>query len=49
MFSLQDQNRALRGELGRKIGKQVRIVPELTFYLDTSIDYAEHIDELLKK
>ena len=49
MFSLQDQNRALRGELGRKIGKQIRIVPELAFYLDTSIDYAEHIDELLKK
>ena len=49
MFALQDQNRSLRGELGRKIGKQVRIVPELTFYLDTSIDYAEHIDELLKK
>ena len=49
MFSLQDQNRALRGELGRKVGKQLRIVPELAFYLDTSIDYAEHIDELLKK
>lgn len=49
MFSLQDQTRVLRGELGRKIGKQVRIVPELVFYLDTSIDYAEHIDELLKK
>ena len=49
MFSLQDQNKALRGELGHKIGKQIRIVPELVFYLDTSIDYAEHIDELLKK
>ncbi len=49
MFSLQDQNKALRGELGRKVGKQLRIVPELVFYLDTSIDYAEHIDELLKK
>ena len=49
MGSLQDQNRLLRGELGRKVGKQLRIVPELVFYLDTSIDYAEHIDELLKK
>ena len=49
MFSLQDQNKALRGELGHKIGKQIRIVPELVFYLATSIDYAEHIDELLKK
>ena len=49
MGSLQDQNRILRGELGRKVGKQLRIVPDLAFYLDTSIDYAEHIDELLKK
>ena len=28
---------------------QVRIVPELAFFLDSSLDYAEHIDELLKK
>lgn len=41
--------RLFRGELGHKVGKQLRIVPELAFYLDTSIDYAEHIEELLKK
>ena len=41
--------RLYRGELGHKVGKQLRIVPELAFYLDTSIDYAEHIEELLKK
>lgn len=39
---------AIRGILGRKIGKQVRIIPELGFYLDDSIDYASKIDELLK-
>jgi len=49
MGMLDDANRTLRGELGRKVGRQLRIVPELVFYLDTSIDYAEHIDELLKK
>jgi len=49
MFSLQDQVRGIRGELGRKVGRQLRIVPELVFFLDTSIDYAEHIEELLKK
>ena len=36
-------------ELGRLVAKQLRIVPELAFYLDGSLDYAEHIDELLKK
>ncbi len=49
MGILSDENRILRGELGRKVGKQLRIVPELVFFLDTSIDYAAHIDELLKK
>jgi len=49
MKTLESDGKALRGELGRKVGKQLRIVPELTFFLDTTLDYAEHIDELLKK
>lgn len=39
----------IRGILGRKIGKQVRIVPNLAFFIDDSLDYADHIDNLLKK
>lgn len=42
-------SRAIRGELGRKIGKSVRIIPELEFYIDDSLDYIDHIDQLLKK
>ena len=49
MAILEENNKALRGELGRAVGKQLRIVPELVFYLDTSLDYAEHIEQLLKK
>lgn len=49
MGIIQDNLKALRGELGRKVGKQLRIVPELVFYLDTTLDYAEHIDELLRQ
>jgi len=49
MKLLADNAKVIRGELGRKVAKQLRIVPELNFYLDTSLDYAEHIDELLKK
>jgi len=49
MEILQENNKALRGELGNKMGKQLRIVPELIFYLDTTLDYAQHIEELLKK
>lgn len=49
MGLLDDNMRSIRGELGRMVGRQLRIVPELVFYLDSSIDYAEHIEELLKK
>lgn len=49
MVTLQDNVKAFRGELGHIVAKQFRIVPELVFQLDSSIDYAEHIDQLLKK
>lgn len=39
--------KSIRGELGRRIGKNIRIIPELEFYIDDSLDYIEHIDELL--
>ena len=38
----------IRGLLGNKVGKQLRVVPELYFYLDDSLDYAAEIDNLLK-
>ena len=49
MKALEENVKVYRGELGHIVAKQLRIVPELVFYLDTSLDYAEHIDELLKK
>jgi len=49
MKILGENGKVIRGELGRKVASQLRIVPELDYYLDTTLDYAEHIDELLKK
>lgn len=49
MEILKENIRVYRGELGRIVGKQFRIVPEIVFLLDTSLDYAEHIDDLLKQ
>ncbi len=37
----------VRRQLGNRIGKVVRVVPELLFFLDDSADYAAHIDSLL--
>lgn len=41
-------NPKIRGILGRRVGKQLRVIPELEFYIDDSLDYIEHIDDLLK-
>jgi len=38
----------LRHELARKIRHQVKSIPELSFYLDDSLDYVENIEQLLK-
>lgn len=46
--SIQEKSSYVRGLLGKLIGKQVRIVPELAFYIDDSLDYADRIDELLQ-
>jgi ribosome-binding factor A len=46
---LQHHVKYFRMELGKKIRHQLRIVPEITFFLDDSLDYAEHIDKLLKQ
>jgi ribosome-binding factor A len=39
----------LRKYLGLEVGKQLRKIPELTFFPDDSLDYSEEIDRLLKK
>lgn len=44
---IQDMKSAIRGELGRKIGKQVRIVPDLMFFLDETEDRAERIEKII--
>lgn len=49
MKLLEENKKAIRGELGHKVASQLRIVPDFDFLLDTSLDYAEHIDELLRK
>lgn len=41
--------KSIRFELGNRVRHQLRIIPELKFFVDDSLDYAEKIDELLKK
>lgn len=47
--SINDQKAHIRKLLGNLIGKQVRVVPELSFFIDDSYDYAERINKLFDK
>ncbi len=40
--------KSVRYELGKRVGRQLRVVPELNFHVDDSLDYIERIDQLLK-
>lgn len=40
--------KSIRYELGTRVRHQLRIIPELKFFVDDSLDYLEKIDELLK-
>lgn len=47
--NINDNMKSIRYELGTRVRHQLRIIPELKFFVDDSLDYAERIDELLKK
>ena len=47
--NINDNMKSIRYELGTRVRHQLSIIPELKFFVDDSLDYAERIDELLKK
>jgi ribosome-binding factor A len=46
---IRQKIRSIRGLLGKKVAKQLRIIPELEFFIDDSLNYLEKIDRLLKE
>ncbi|MBQ0030138.1 MAG: 30S ribosome-binding factor RbfA [Paludibacteraceae bacterium] len=49
MALIKNSAKGIRFELGKRVGSQLRIIPELTFFTDDSIDYIENIDRLLNE
>ncbi len=47
--AVRKQVKEIRNFLGKRVRQQLRMVPEIAFFIDESADYAEHIEELLKK
>ena len=40
--------RSVRFELGSRVRHQLRIIPQLKFFADDTLDYLDRIDQLLK-
>lgn len=47
--NINANTRQVRYELGQRVRHQLRIIPELKFFIDDSLDYLDHIDALLKE
>jgi ribosome-binding factor A len=47
--NITKNEKQIRYELGTRVRYQLRIIPELGFFIDDSLDYIDRIDELLKK
>ncbi len=47
--NINRNEKQIRYELGTRVRYQLRIIPELRFFIDDSLDYIDRIDELLKK
>lgn len=47
--SIRENTPRIRNELGNKVRHQLRLIPEIAFYLDDSLDYIDNIDSLLNE
>ena len=47
--NIEANEKQIRYELGTRVRNQLRIIPELRFFIDDSLDYIDRIDELLKQ
>jgi ribosome-binding factor A len=48
LHSIQEHGTKIRFELCQKVRSQLRIVPDIAFHIDDSLDYIDKIDKLLK-
>lgn len=47
--AIRTNTKAIRFDLGQRVRMQLRKIPELSFFIDDSLDYIENIDNLLKQ
>ena len=47
--AIRANTKSIRYDLGQRVRLQLRKIPDLTFFIDDSLDYIENIDKLLKQ
>jgi len=49
LVQVNADSKAIRFDLGKRVRHQLRIIPEMYYHVDDSLDYLENIDNLLKQ
>ncbi|CAN5301151.1 30S ribosome-binding factor RbfA [soil metagenome] len=49
LLKINERNKEIRKDLASRVRHQLRSIPELTFYIDDTLDYVFKMEELLKK
>lgn len=49
VLRIKERMGEIRKDLGNRVGKQLRRIPELSFFLDDTLEYVFKMDELFKK
>ncbi len=49
LTKIQEKSKEIRNELGKRVRHQLRSIPQITFYIDDTLDYVFKMEELLKK
>ena len=46
--NINENVKTVRYDLGKRLRNQLRLIPELTFHVDDSLDYIDNLENLLK-
>ncbi len=49
MDAVRNNTPNIRFRIGQKLKNQLRVIPQLEFFIDDSLDYIENIEKLLKQ
>jgi ribosome-binding factor A len=49
LTKIQEKTKEIRNELGKRVRHQLRSIPQITFYIDDTLDYVFRMEQLLDK